>query len=147
MVSWTHPEKAVSRLNSDALVTQLPSSSPINIMLSVSWYLIPHNSTMLLYLSSLALFSLWISYAIGVDSKLLSSRPMKFLSGISMEMYLAQMIIFRVIEKIHLLYIFGRSGIRGWISLFVTFFLTVVGLICFIECYKKRNRIYSNKNW
>ena len=27
MVSWTHPEKAVSRLNSDALVTQLPSSS------------------------------------------------------------------------------------------------------------------------
>ena len=113
MVSWTHPEKAVSRLNSDALVTQLPSSSPINIMLSVSWYLIPHNSTMLLYLSSLALFSLWISYAIGVDSKLLSSRPMKFLSGISMEMYLAQMIIFRVIEKIHLLYIFGRSGIKG----------------------------------
>ena len=29
MVSWTHPEKAVSRLNSDALVTQLPSSSHI----------------------------------------------------------------------------------------------------------------------
>ena len=27
VVSWTHPEKAVSRLNSDALVTQLPSSS------------------------------------------------------------------------------------------------------------------------
>ena len=30
MVSWTHPEKAVSRLNSDALVTQLPSSSLFN---------------------------------------------------------------------------------------------------------------------
>ncbi len=29
MVSWTHPEKAVSRLNSDALVTQLPSNSRI----------------------------------------------------------------------------------------------------------------------
>ena len=29
MVSWTHPEKAVSRLNSDALVTQLPSSSRV----------------------------------------------------------------------------------------------------------------------
>ena len=29
MVSWMHPEKkAVSRLNSDALVTQLPSNSP-----------------------------------------------------------------------------------------------------------------------
>ena len=28
MVSWMHPEKkAVSRLNSDALVTQLPSNS------------------------------------------------------------------------------------------------------------------------
>ncbi len=31
MVSWTHPEKAVSRLNSDALVTQLPSSSRVKI--------------------------------------------------------------------------------------------------------------------
>ena len=31
MVSWTHPEKAVSRLNSDALVTQLPSSSRYKI--------------------------------------------------------------------------------------------------------------------
>lgn len=30
MVSWMHPEKkAVSRLNSDALVTQLPSNSRI----------------------------------------------------------------------------------------------------------------------
>lgn len=33
MVSWTHPEKAVSRLNSDALVTQLPSSSRIGYVL------------------------------------------------------------------------------------------------------------------
>ena len=32
VVSWTHPEKAVSRLNSDALVTQLPSSSPDHLV-------------------------------------------------------------------------------------------------------------------
>ena len=32
MVSWMHPEKkAVSRLNSDALVTQLPSNSPVGV--------------------------------------------------------------------------------------------------------------------
>ena len=39
MVSWMHPEKkAVSRLNSDALVTQLPSNSQLVYYLSVlSW--------------------------------------------------------------------------------------------------------------
>ena len=35
MVSWTHPEKAVSRLNSDALVTQLPSSSLVLDMVAM----------------------------------------------------------------------------------------------------------------
>ena len=57
---------------------------------------------------------------------------MKFLSSISMEMYLAQMVIFRVVEKIHLLYLFGDTGIGGWMS----FTLTVLELIIFIECYK-----------
>ena len=58
--------------------------------------------------------------------------------GISMEMYLAQMVIFRVVEKLHLLYVFGDTGISGWSSFLLAFVLTVFGLICFIECYKKR---------
>ena len=82
------------------------------------------------------MFSLWLSYAIGSNSKFLSSKPMKYLSSISMEMYLAQMIVFRVVEKLHLLYMFGDTGIGGWISFVFSFALTVLGLIVFIECYK-----------
>ena len=61
---------------------------------------------------------------------------MKYLSSISMEMYLAQMVIFRVVEKFHLLYLVGNTGVGGWISFIFAFALTVWGLIVFIECYK-----------
>lgn len=61
---------------------------------------------------------------------------MKFLSGISMELYLTQMVIFRVDEKLDLLYMFGNNGVSGWISYMIVFILTVFGLILFIQCYK-----------
>ncbi len=111
------------------------------------WYVIPNGGIQIVfYLKSLLLFCMWLSYAIGVESKFLSSKPLKFLSGISMEMYLAQMIIFRIVEKLHLMYIFGNSGIGGWISLLFTFILTVIGLIAFIQCYKFAYR-FIKKHW
>lgn len=54
-----------------------------------------------------------------------------------MEMYLAQMIVFRAVEKLHLIYVFGDTGVGGWVSFLFVFAITVFGLICFIECYKK----------
>ena len=36
---------------------------------------------------------------------------MKFLSGISMEIFLSHMIIFRVVEKLHLSTLFGKSAL------------------------------------
>ena len=82
------------------------------------------------------LFGLWLSYAIGNDSKFLSCRPMRYLSSISMELYLAQMLSFRVVERAHLLYLFGNSGAAGWLSYAVASCLTIAGLIVFIEAYK-----------
>ena len=108
----------------------------ICIIMSSLWYLKPAGMKMISYIGSLLMFSLWLSYAIGSNSKFLSSKPMKYLSSISMEMYLAQMIVFRVVEKLHLLYMFGDTGIGGWISFVFSFALTVLGLIVFIECYK-----------
>lgn len=49
-----------------------------------------------------------------------------------MEMYLAQMVIFRIIEKFHLLYIFGT----GWISFLFVCILEIVFLVVFIEGYR-----------
>lgn len=58
---------------------------------------------------------------------------MKYLSTISLELYLAQMVIFRVIEKAHGLYLAGH----GWISFLLVWVGLVIGLIMFIEIWKR----------
>lgn len=103
---------------------------------STVWYFIPSKSDIFFYIGTLTLYCLWLSYAIGSNSGFLSSKFMKFISSISMEMYLAQMVVFRVVEKLHLLYVFGNTGVGGWISFLLTFTLVDLGLVCFIECYK-----------
>lgn len=100
---------------------------------TVLWYAIPNVSDELFYLKTLVMFSLWLAYAIGVDSRLLSCRPMRYLSSISMELYLAQMLSFRVVERMHLLYLFGNGGAAGWISYAIASSLTITGLIIFIN--------------
>ena len=117
----------------------------ICIVASGLWYLKPTGMKMISYIGSLLMFSLWLSYAVGSNSKFLSSKPMKYLSSISMEMYLAQMVIFRVVEKLHLLYLFGNTGVGGWISFIFAFALTVCGLIVSIECYKIVAKLW--KQW
>lgn len=89
----------------------------------------------------LLIFFPWLMYAIGVKSKLLNNRIMKYLSGISMELYLAQMVIFRIVEKVNGLYIFGH----GWISFGFVWLLVIIGLIAFIEIWKKA--YYSIKKY
>lgn len=58
-------------------------------------------------LYQLVVFTLWICYAItgGISFagfKILDNRIMTFISGISMEIYLCHMVMFRLIEKVHI---------------------------------------------
>lgn len=88
-----------------------------------------------LYRDALVRFALrfrWLMYAVAVDSKFLGSKPMKYFSGISMEMYLAQMVIFRALEKLKLLYVFGN----GWLGFAAAFVMEIAGLVVFIEGYR-----------
>lgn len=78
------------------------------------------------------LFSMWLCYGISVESKVLNNKFMSFFSSISLELYLAQMVIYRLVEKAGLLYIFGN----GWVSFLVMWVLIVIGLIVFIKIYK-----------
>ncbi len=112
------------------------SALALCLVATVLWYAIPSTAGGVFYLKSLVLFGLWLSYAIGDDSKFLSCRPMRYLSSISMELYLAQMLSFRVVQRAHLLYLFGNRGATGWLSYAVASCLTVAGLIVFIEAYK-----------
>lgn len=83
----------------------------------------------------------WLCYAISIDSKILSNKVMKYLSGISLEIYLAQMVIFRVVEKTKCLYLFGT----GWISFLAVWIEIILGLIIFIEIYKFAVRLVTKK--
>lgn len=84
------------------------------------------------YLLKLALFSAWLIYAIGSKDIVLNNRVAKYLSSISMEIYLSHMLIYRVVEKIHLeTYICQNDTLY-----IVTSLLTLVGVICFAHVTK-----------
>ena len=110
-------------------------SLAICILFSICWYLIPMevNKVDITNLSLLFVFLPWLMYAISVKSRILNNRCTKYLSGISMELYLSHMIAFRVIEKVKGLYLFGH----GWISLVVTWIMIMAILILFISLWKK----------
>ena len=50
----------------------------------------------------MVVFTLWLIYAMGQEHKWLHNRVMDFVSNISMEFYLCHMVMFRVVEKVHL---------------------------------------------
>lgn len=57
---------------------------------------------------------------------------MRFFSGISMEIYLCHMVIFRALEKLHLNTIAGN----GWLQYVVTVILVIAGAIVFAMVMK-----------
>lgn len=62
------------------------------------------------------------------DSKIIS-----FISGISMEIYLSHMVVFRIVEEMGLNIMFGN----GWFQYFTTVVLVLVGAVCFSIIVKK----------
>lgn len=84
------------------------------------------------YVLELLLFALWLVYAIGSNDVVLNNRIVKYLSGISMEIYLAHMVIYRVVEKVHLEDIIQQNNILY----IVTSLLTIVGVVCFAHIMK-----------
>lgn len=83
------------------------------IGLIITYYAIGSYTLIMLFI-----FSLMLLYAVGggegKNNKLLSNPITRFLSGISLEIYLCHMLFYRVVERCHLLYI-GGNGIWGYI--------------------------------
>lgn len=73
-----------------------------------------------------------VMYAMLSNGGLLDNKVAAFFSGISMEIYLSHMFIFRIIEKIKLNYIFGYSW-GGYIS---TVVLVLIGTTAFAVVVK-----------
>lgn len=102
----------------------------ICIVVTMVWYIIPKQivGLQLFSIESLILFMMWLSYAIGNKSKFMNNKFMKFIGGISMEMYLAQMVVFRVIEKTGILYRFGNGYLSFGVVMTLEIGLLVVGI-------------------
>ena len=81
----------------------------------------------------LIVFTAWHIYALGFDKKWLHNKVMDFLSSISMEIYLCHMVMFRVLEKLHLEDYISDSNL----NYVVTSVFTVSLAICFSYCVKR----------
>lgn len=67
-----------------------------------------------------ALCSIWLIYAIGTEGKVLNNRFTKYLSGISMEVYLCHMMCFRAVEMLHLERYLGQVDLLYWLTCILT---------------------------
>lgn len=106
------------------------------VVMSVLYYIIGGNTATILLVSSSCLM-----YAVISKGKILNNRVTKFISSISMEIYLSHMVIFRVIERLGLNLIFGD----GWGQYIITFGLVFSGTILFAVIVKKLISIIENK--
>ncbi len=77
-------------------------------------------------------FSVMVIGAMCADTRLWSNPISKFVSGVSLEIYLAHMIVFRVIEKVGLTRIAGESVL----SYVIVCVLTIGGVVIFAALYK-----------
>ena len=90
------------------------------------------NSTILFIIPDLILFSVWLMYAIGTNTWVLNNRFVKYISKISLEIYLCHMMAFRVVEKVRLENIIGDRDLLYA----VTFLMTLAGAIVFSHIVK-----------
>ena len=93
--------------------------------------------------ADLIVFSAWLIYALGSKDIVLNNRVAKYLSGISMEIYLCHMMFFRVASMLHL-----DKFIHNNDMLYVaTCIATLIGAICFshIIKYYLFNRIENKR--
>lgn len=79
-------------------------------------------------------YALLVIYAVGNDqSKVLNNPVTRFLSGISMEIYLSHMVIYRVVEKMGIVHLFA-SELLSYIAMMV---VVVTGTTVFSVTAKK----------
>lgn len=95
-------------------------------------------------LSSLLLYTLWLMCAVAENvsnrrSTLLNNKVTRFFSGISMEIYLCHMMVFRIVEKLHLKHYINNDDWNYW----VTCLLVLVGAVAFSLLWKRAERVLA----
>lgn len=76
--------------------------------------------------SELLLFSVWLIYALGSRDLVLNNRFVRFVSGVSMEVYLCHMVMFRVVEKIRLERFFSDGNVLYILTCLLVIVMAIV---------------------
>lgn len=99
--------------------------------LTVVYYIIPNMiySVDIVVVKTLLLYTGWMCVALGDDNRLMCNRFTKFISNISMEMYLSHMVVFRIIEKTGITENITNPALRYLVTYVILVALLVTGLI------------------
>lgn len=97
------------------------------VVSAVVLYYVVGGNTATMLLVSVTLLSYAVISGGMQKSYILENRITRFISGISMEIYLSHMVMFRVVEKLGLNRMFGT----GWVQYAVTVILVLVGTVVF----------------
>lgn len=118
------------------------------------WFILPSKifGVDIFTLKTLITAMSWLIYAISVDSKILNNKFTSFLSGVSFEIYLIHMFVYRLCEKLHLVNIFGKDNAWSFALTFVIVVVLAIGFsvgvkkgIPFLENSKIIKRVVSRK--
>ena len=83
---------------------------------------------------TLILYSAMVCAVLGEQNKWLSNRFTRFISEISMEMYLAHMVVFRGFEKLHIENVCHNDTLRYVITYFMVVLLLIMGIKLYRKC-------------
>ena len=118
------------------------------IIFSVIFFTIKSDSIFFMII----LFSLTLIYSIRLSNKgnnILQNQVTKFLSNISLEIYLSHMLVFRVLEKLNLIHIFDSDSISYFFASIGTLIGTIIFsitvkmlLIKFFDFFSKKINFY-----
>lgn len=73
-----------------------------------------------------SLCAIWLIYAIGTEGKVLNNRFTKYLSEISMEVYLCHMMCFRVVEMLHIERLIHQADVLYVVSCIGTLLIAII---------------------
>lgn len=107
------------------------------VIISIAHFIFKNKG--LFVLQSLIFFATWLIYALGSKDKVLNNNMVRYLSKISMEIYLCHMLFFRVVEKIHLDHLLVNSNLLYLCTCVLTLVLAI--LFSHICKFKIINRI------
>ena len=107
-------------------------------LITILYYFIPDG---FFTIKTLILFAFWMLVAIGINNCALNNKFLKFISTISMEIYLSHMLIFRIVEKLKLTNLFTND----YVSYLFTTVLVITVTILFAKIFKVSFEILINK--